>query len=69
MLDVVLDVTPLSTLATELGVALRSGDIGSSLDRSAGSWSSNSGSGKSRNSSKGECGAHLDIDPVEERQK
>ena len=60
MLDVVLDVTPLSTLATELGVALRSGDIGSPLERGRASRSCNSGSRKSRHGSEGECGAHLE---------
>lgn len=58
MLDVVLDVTPLSTLATELGVTLRGSDIGSPLEGGRASRSCNSGRGKSRDSSEGERGAH-----------
>ena len=69
MLDVVLDVTPLSTLTTELGVALRSGDIGSPLEWGRASRSCDSGGGKSRDSSKGECGAHLGSDCLEKKQE
>ena len=69
MLDVVLNVTPLSTLATKLGVALRSGDIGSPLERGGAGRSCNSGSGKSRDGSEGECGSHPESDCVEKKQE
>jgi len=69
MLDIVLDVTPLSTLATELSVALRSGDVGSPLEGGRASWGSNSGSGECRDSSEGECGTHLESECREKKEQ